>query len=612
MNTLLEIGLSNAIMAGLLALPAAAVSTWGRRPALAHVLWLLVLIKLITPPLFSVSIPWPASSEAVSSQAAFPASASSAAPALEAVKEQDWRTAAPEEAGLEGTGASTEYVIIPVPSSEPSPRENAALAATATPAPARGAWKPWVLGLWLAGSSLCAVLAVVHVVRFRRLIRRAKPAPSGLSGEAQRLAAQLGLARCPRIWLLPGRITPMLWALLGRPHLLLPAELFQSLDAPQRRTLLAHELAHLRRRDHWVRTLELVVLMLYWWHPVVWWARRELREAEEQCCDAWVVSTLPSAARTYALALVQTLDFLADARPPLPMGASGLGPVYHVRRRLTMIMQGGTSRSLTWRGCLAVLGVGAMLLPVAPVWAQRAPERAEEKSDRDKQIEALKKALEILEREKAGEKAKPQAEQLEKARAAVKSAEAQLARARGQLEQAEAQLDAARANLRKLQGTGGDPERDKIRFRLIDPRGEDKSPEAGFFKHKGIPFETKVVDIDVKDVIFRKETATPGERVFIKKVPTDDKPEDLEKRLDRLMKELEELRREMKRPAPAAPDAKPTEIRYFKEKRDGASPEIDFDVVIPAFPYPLRDLRGSVRIDGPAEGIRVPAPAPVK
>ncbi len=608
MNTLLEIGLSNAVMASLLALPAAAVSTWGRRPALAHVLWLLVLIKLITPPLFSVPIPWPAGSEATSSlpppQAAFTPS-----PALEGVQAQDWRTPAPQEAAFEGTDASTEYVIIPVPSSELSPREDARAAATEARPPARGAWKPRVLGLWLAGSLLCAVLGVVHVVRFRRLIRRAKPAPSGLSDEAQRLAAQLGLARCPRIWLLPGRITPMLWALLGRPHLLLPAELFQSLEAPQRRTLLAHELAHLRRRDHWVRILELIVLTLYWWHPVVWWARRELREAEEQCCDAWVVATLPSAARTYALALVQTLDFLADARPPLPMGASGLGPVYHVRRRLTMIMQGGTSRSLSWRGCLAVLGVGAMLLPVAPVWAQRPAERAEEKSDRDKQIEALKKALEILEREKAGgEKPKAQAEQLEKARTAVKAAEAQLVRARAQLELAEAQLEAARANLRKLQGGGDNPEGDKLRYRLVLPSGEIKAPEGKILIRDTLPFEVKVFDKEVKDVIFRKEAATPGQRTFIKKVGTEDRSEDLEKQLDRLMKELEELRRELKRPAPATPGAKPTEIRYFKEKSDGASPpEIEFDVLIPSG-APLRDLRGSVRIDGPAEGIRVPAP----
>jgi len=37
---------------------------------------------------------------------------------------------------------------------------------------------------------------------------------------------------------------------------------------------------------------KIVVIGLYWWHPVVWWALREIHEAEEQCCDAWVVWVL--------------------------------------------------------------------------------------------------------------------------------------------------------------------------------------------------------------------------------------------------------------------------------------------------------------------------------
>ena len=51
--------------------------------------------------------------------------------------------------------------------------------------------------------------------------------------------------------------------------------------------VLAHELAHLKRRDHWVRRLEAIVLGLYWWYPGAWWARRQLERAEEECCDAW-------------------------------------------------------------------------------------------------------------------------------------------------------------------------------------------------------------------------------------------------------------------------------------------------------------------------------------
>ena len=61
MRTLLEMGLVNACAAGLLALLAIAAGRWSKRPALTHSLWLLVLLKLVTPPLFAfpVHLPWP-------------------------------------------------------------------------------------------------------------------------------------------------------------------------------------------------------------------------------------------------------------------------------------------------------------------------------------------------------------------------------------------------------------------------------------------------------------------------------------------------------------------------------------------------------------------------
>src|SRR5262245_28036430 len=60
LDTLLYAGLSNAVMAVFLAV----VTVFGRlarRPALTHALGLLVLLKLVTPPLVPLSLPWPES-----------------------------------------------------------------------------------------------------------------------------------------------------------------------------------------------------------------------------------------------------------------------------------------------------------------------------------------------------------------------------------------------------------------------------------------------------------------------------------------------------------------------------------------------------------------------
>ena len=56
MSLLLEIALSNAVVATLLALLVVLVSRFCRRPALIHGLWLVVLLKLVTPPVIPVPV----------------------------------------------------------------------------------------------------------------------------------------------------------------------------------------------------------------------------------------------------------------------------------------------------------------------------------------------------------------------------------------------------------------------------------------------------------------------------------------------------------------------------------------------------------------------------
>src|SRR5207253_1304395 len=230
------------------------------------------------------------------------------------------------------------------------------------------AWvQPWLaeagVPIWIGVSLLWFGCTTLHGCRFQHLLRYAKRAPRSIQQQTQALAAQMGLKDCPGVWLVPGALSPMLWFAGRSLRLLFFARLLDQLDGEQRATLLVHELAHYRRGDHWLRLLEMLVTGLFWWHPVVWWARHELHEAEEHCCDAWVVWTLSGADRAYATALLQTVAFVSQSQCPLPAAASGIGQVRHLRRRLTMIMQGKTARSLSWTGVLAIMGLGVLLLP---------------------------------------------------------------------------------------------------------------------------------------------------------------------------------------------------------------------------------------------------------
>lgn len=364
MNSLL----SNAVLATVLAVGVLAATRYWRRPPIVYWLWLLVLLKLVTPAVLPLPILVSAESEPTQQ-----------AVASLTLAEAEALLATLEDGAIGEVRGPAEPLVLSAPSTSP-PVEAGASDATSvveTPVvvePVSGLldWRSIVASIWIAGSLLWILVAVVRVVRFGRLATQALPAPEWIEREAQQIAERFGMRRCPPIRLVAARIPPLVWAIHARPIVLLPSPLLTELKGEQLSALLAHELAHVRRGDHWVRRLELVVLAIYWWHPVAWLARRRLEEAEEQCCDAWVSWGRPAAARGYADALVRTVEFLSGPPRPAPLGASGIGPVRSLERRIQMILNERTPRRLSWKSALFVLAVSMLVLPWS-AWAQDEP-----------------------------------------------------------------------------------------------------------------------------------------------------------------------------------------------------------------------------------------------
>ncbi|MCS7046200.1 MAG: M48 family metalloprotease [Gemmataceae bacterium] len=399
--------LGNVVVAALLAAFAYAAGRWLQRPPLTHGLWLLVYVKLLTPPLMPVAVGWPDKPSRINDVArdlpvepVMPMATLPATPqTLPVAPKVDDPVSRPETQGklTVNTVIATQPKQSPAASQVIPPQEDK----FATAVPPGGYWSrlPMLVGMiWLAGTVAWFTLAGTRLLRFHRLLALGRPPTPELRSLARQTARRLHV-RCPQILLLPGVISPMLWVFGRRARLLLPAELVSYLTQQQWQTLLAHELAHWRRRDHWVRWLEVAVLGLYWWCPLVWWAKRQLQQAEEECCDAWVVATFPEAAKAYALALVQTVDFVSRAQVVLPPAASGLGRVQLLRRRVSMILSGRTPRTLTFTGLLVVVMLGLALLPVTPNWARA--ESSLQQDERDKKVDdkdAIDKAQKDLQK----------------------------------------------------------------------------------------------------------------------------------------------------------------------------------------------------------------------
>ena len=409
MSWLLYAGLSNAAIAAILAVPAWIVARQFRRPALAHVLWLLVLLKLVTPPMVPVRVlPWNTATEpppvrvvVVEPKRPQPPPVAMAQPRPK--REPQART--PEETKQ---AAFMEMLILPelktimpptiaapladvtsiVEDTDDEPRREdstrvipqiaeANEGSMGLQRPTSDAKSPTTVnatvhgtkilaGVWLTGTVAWLALALRRVARFRRWLRYAEPAPASLVATVVRFSRRMGLAQSPAVRLVPGPLAPLIWAAGSRATLYFPSELLKRLNPAKRDTLLVHELAHLCRRDHWVRWLEILTLALYWWFPLAWLARRGLQRAEEECCDARVVEALPGSGRTYAEALLDAVDFLAGA-PPLPVVASGITPAHSIKRRLLMILQGPPRPRLTTFGRLAVVFAALGLLPLLAV-----------------------------------------------------------------------------------------------------------------------------------------------------------------------------------------------------------------------------------------------------
>ena len=319
MDFLVQAALSNAVIVSVLAPIVLAVDRTARRPALAHRLWLLLLIKLVTPPLMPLTLPGPVDPPPPQPAAA---PAESAEPSESPPGTIGGAPAAPKPG--QPSPANPDRDIAGFPSRVSRLAQAAAWQVALS-------WGPLLASIWLAISGLWLIWTLAQLILVHRRLGAVPPAPSEVQEMAGQIARKLDLKGSPRVWFVPGTMAPALWALGRRARLLVPEALWARLAEDQRAALLAHELAHLRRRDHWIRPLELFASSLYWWLPVLWWVRRFLHEAEEQCCDAWVVWTMPGSKRAYARTLLETIDFLADARPALPLAASEFGTVATLR-----------------------------------------------------------------------------------------------------------------------------------------------------------------------------------------------------------------------------------------------------------------------------------------
>ncbi|MFI4848116.1 MAG: M56 family metallopeptidase [Gimesia chilikensis] len=359
-----------------------------KRAHLAYLLWLVVLLKFVTPPVWSSSsglFCW------LQNENAKDAKQSVATQPIEALTRTEWirqligddveQLPEAEFGSLEVTVHDAEE-----PSGDATAvtakSESVVKSAEAPAAVRHSARVSWLrVGLWCwAGVAAC--IATVMLIRFLRCWRTIRTAGAVQCPELEdmlvRLAQELGVKRRLRLLVTQSRIGPAVVG-LWRPTILLPAAIAEARSPAELEPILAHELIHIRRGDLWIGLLQLLAAIVWWFHPLVWLTGRRLKSEMEQCCDEEVLAELNCDPRLYAAGLLEILELKQTLRavPVVP----GVRPLEITSKRMERIMRlgQGSQKRTPWWCWVVFVAVAAVVLPGAAFVAGAAgDEKSEE------------------------------------------------------------------------------------------------------------------------------------------------------------------------------------------------------------------------------------------
>jgi len=352
-------GQNTITIAVMILLVAAACRLFRNRPAVQHVLWAVVLLKFVTPPIVS----WPWSVQHVSRSLR-----SLAAPEMSSVLSTSHEHPAmavnvvPNE--MEEGGATGD-LRVPFKSvfSDVAAPETRPVAVAAERQEIERVALGLVIGIWLVGGAVCAARQFRRIADHALLVRSGTTAPEQLTDEVEAIARQVGL-RPPRALIAQGITSPFVW-FLGRLRLVWPETMSSCDEIVRSRGVIAHELAHVRRGDHWVAWLELVAGLVWWWNPLLWFVRRRIRASAEIACDAIALSTCPDNRRAYAELLLE-LSAGPKTGAPAPVLGVNAGTPSSFERRLSMILSDRVSGKVSVWGLLTA---GFLALAALPGWS---------------------------------------------------------------------------------------------------------------------------------------------------------------------------------------------------------------------------------------------------
>jgi len=229
----------------------------------------------------------------------------------------------------------------------------------------------WLLIVWAVGVTLCLASLFMHWCQVQRMKSRFdKVTDNRVLILVNEICSQLSVRRPPEIRISRESVSPFLVGSL-RPVIVLPASLVESSSTEQLNASLIHEVAHVKRRDLFWNWSPVLAGAVFYFHPLVWLAKREWYLAQEIATDEVAMSVSRLTVAQYADSLVElAANYTGVDYPNLTVAVT---ETYSQLRRRLVAMKTFSKLTPRYRLTLAATVFAIGVLGVVP-WKLTAQE----------------------------------------------------------------------------------------------------------------------------------------------------------------------------------------------------------------------------------------------
>jgi beta-lactamase regulating signal transducer with metallopeptidase domain len=223
-----------------------------------------------------------------------------------------------------------------------------------------------LFGIWIVGCAWTMVIVLRHQLMAKKLIANSRPFENEQFISCYRvLCSQLKLSNPPRLATTSEVKSPILVGAL-RPTILIPESVIRSCGPDELSLIVAHELAHSKRRDLLWNWLPVLVRTCFFFHPLIWLTQSRFALDQEIACDRMALNCTRAQSRKYGNLLVKVSSGTSSQRTPT-LAALGVASSFKTLKSRILEMNQFTRQTSQITQLLSMTIVAVGLLFIAPI-----------------------------------------------------------------------------------------------------------------------------------------------------------------------------------------------------------------------------------------------------